>query len=275
MAKTNPYLNDNRSVMDQFALTDNDDRVSVNVSEQNGSVIVDMDLAGVDLDSIDISVEGNELRVNGYREDISEDEDRDYYMKEIHYGSFERIIPLPTKVDADGAEAELNDGVLTIMLPKIESGHKKTASKPVKSGAKKATSKATTTASNKKADSLKSSSKPNGKKASAKNTAAKSTATKSSAKKTTAKKNTLSKNAPKKSAQSSHKAGKKVGKNAATKNTSAKSAATKSNAKKTATKSSAKKATSKSAAIKALTASRRTAPKGAQASRGARSAARR
>ena len=43
-----------------------------------------------------------------------------YYRQERRYGAFARTIPLPSRVDQEKAEAELEHGVLTVRLPKTE-----------------------------------------------------------------------------------------------------------------------------------------------------------
>ncbi len=92
--------------------------LAADVYEENGNVIVEMHVAGINPDKVDISVEGDHVRVTGSREEQKETEDRDYYAKEIRRGSFERIIHLPAAVDREKTRAEIHEGVLKITLPK-------------------------------------------------------------------------------------------------------------------------------------------------------------
>ncbi|MEX0940260.1 MAG: Hsp20/alpha crystallin family protein [Candidatus Babeliales bacterium] len=92
--------------------------LAVDLYDQNDAVIVEMAVAGIDPDKVEISVEDNSLRIAGEREEKEEVEDRNYYRKEIKRGSFERYVALPTAVVPEETRAEFEDGILSIYLPK-------------------------------------------------------------------------------------------------------------------------------------------------------------
>jgi HSP20 family protein len=100
------------------ALTHNGRDLATDVYEENGNIVVEMHVAGIEPDKVDINVEGDNLRVTGSREEEYETEDRNYYRKEIRHGSFERLIRLPAPVAAEQTRAEVDNGVLKILLPK-------------------------------------------------------------------------------------------------------------------------------------------------------------
>lgn len=91
--------------------------LAVDVYQENGNVFVKMHTPGIDADKIDISVKNRHLHISGSREVEQETEDQQYFHREIHHGSFERVIALPVEVDQSKARAESKDGVLTIFLP--------------------------------------------------------------------------------------------------------------------------------------------------------------
>jgi HSP20 family protein len=93
---------------------------AVNVWEQQDSLKVEMELPGVKSEQLDISVAGSELTIKVNRPDVDQ-EGVTYHRRERPVGTFSRMVPLPTDVDADHVEADLRDGVLTITLPKAES----------------------------------------------------------------------------------------------------------------------------------------------------------
>ncbi len=95
--------------------------LSADVYEENNNIIVEMHVAGINPDKVDIVVEGDHLKVSGSREEEHETEQRDYYTKEIKRGSFERYIHLPAAVDRTKTRAEVHEGVLTITLPLLAS----------------------------------------------------------------------------------------------------------------------------------------------------------
>jgi HSP20 family protein len=80
--------------------------------------IVRADLPGVDPDKdIDVTVDGGFLRIHGHRRA----EEHDKYRTEIRYGSFERVLTLPTGTRAEDVKADYADGVLTVSMPALPS----------------------------------------------------------------------------------------------------------------------------------------------------------
>ena len=91
---------------------------AVDVYEDKNNVIVETQLAGVDPEKVDISIENDVLSIKGESEKKSEVEDKNYYRKEIRRGSFYRSVPLPAHVLGDKASAAAEDGVLKVSIPK-------------------------------------------------------------------------------------------------------------------------------------------------------------
>ena len=76
-------------------------------------------MAGVQPQTIDISLTREMLTVSGVRSDEREVEDDNYFQRELYWGSFSRTILLPEEIDVDRAEASEKHGILMIRLPKI------------------------------------------------------------------------------------------------------------------------------------------------------------
>ncbi len=93
---------------------------AVDVYQDKDNVIVDMQLPGVDIEKLDITVENDVLTVSGKTEEKHEVKREDYYRKEIREGSFSRSVILPMTVKADEAQAHSEKGILKIVLPKAE-----------------------------------------------------------------------------------------------------------------------------------------------------------
>ena len=93
---------------------------AVDMYEDKENVIVETQLAGIDPEKVDISIENDVLTIKGESEKKSEVEDKNYYRKEIRRGSFYRSIPLPTHVIGDKASAVAEGGVLKISIPKAQ-----------------------------------------------------------------------------------------------------------------------------------------------------------
>lgn len=98
---------------------------AVDMYEEGDNVIVETQLAGIDPENVDISVENDVLAIKGEAEKTSEVDDKNYYRREIRRGSFYRSIPLPAHVQGDKAEATAENGVLKITIPKAESAKPK------------------------------------------------------------------------------------------------------------------------------------------------------
>ncbi len=109
----------------------------INVSTKGNNVIVEAEIPGVDEDNLDIEIGETAVRISGEKKDEKEVDEKDYYHKEVSYGSFQRVVPLPCEVKHEKAKAEVKDGVLKIVIPKVETKKAKT----VKIKAKKASKK--------------------------------------------------------------------------------------------------------------------------------------
>ena len=91
---------------------------AIDVYEDKNNVIVETQLAGIDPEKVNVSIENDVLSIKGESEKKSEVEDKNYYRKEIRRGSFYRRVALPTHVLGDEASADAVDGVLKITIPK-------------------------------------------------------------------------------------------------------------------------------------------------------------
>jgi HSP20 family protein len=84
------------------------------------SVVIRLEIPGMNEDDLAIDVHGNVLHIGGEKRSGAAQEGRRYHLMERAYGYFERSIPLPHGVDPDGAEVRYRDGVLTVILPKTD-----------------------------------------------------------------------------------------------------------------------------------------------------------
>ena len=93
---------------------------AVNVWEDENNVYAETPLPGIDPAKVDISIEDDVLVIEGSQEKKSEVDDKNYYRREVRYGSFHRAVALPTSVKGEEAKAEYENGVLKITVPKEE-----------------------------------------------------------------------------------------------------------------------------------------------------------
>ncbi|HME80607.1 MAG TPA: Hsp20/alpha crystallin family protein [Candidatus Eremiobacteraceae bacterium] len=93
----------------------------VYLTDRGRTVMVRVELAGVNPANVKLVVEGASLYLAGFREpDLRRAEA--VLQKEIEYGCFLKRIPLPSVVAVDAAKAEYHDGTLSIKLPVSDSG---------------------------------------------------------------------------------------------------------------------------------------------------------
>lgn len=90
----------------------------IDVYETETEVIVRMEIAGVDVEDLDIRIERDLVTIAGVREglDCEEDQIRCVHHREIASGRFERTIKLPCRVSRQDIRARLKDGFLEITL---------------------------------------------------------------------------------------------------------------------------------------------------------------
>ncbi|MEO1600880.1 MAG: Hsp20/alpha crystallin family protein [Pseudomonadota bacterium] len=87
------------------------------VVETKDHVEVSIELPGMDMNDIEVSVTDDMLTVRGEKNVERQEEKKGYYLSERSYGAIYRTIPLPPGVDGAKAEAGFRNGVLTIKLP--------------------------------------------------------------------------------------------------------------------------------------------------------------
>ena len=92
----------------------------VDVSDINDAIVIKAQVPGVSKDDLHVEVTDDTLTLKGETRQEEKEEDKNYYRREIRYGSFTSTIPLPAAVPADQAAAKMKDGVIEITLPKSE-----------------------------------------------------------------------------------------------------------------------------------------------------------
>lgn len=92
----------------------------LDVSEGDEEYIVSVALPGVKPDDVEITVDRGTLAIRGELRADQEIKDEQYLYRERSFGKFTRSITLPDQVQADAAEANFENGILRLRLPKAE-----------------------------------------------------------------------------------------------------------------------------------------------------------
>lgn len=92
----------------------------VDVREDDDNYFVDADVPGLAKSDITVTFEAGVLTIAGERTVEENREDSNYVLSERRTGRFSRTLRMPDGVSESGIEAALNDGVLTVTLPKAD-----------------------------------------------------------------------------------------------------------------------------------------------------------
>lgn len=82
------------------------------------------ELPGMDEKDIEVKVASGVMSIKGQKKEATEEKNKDYYLQERRFGSFERSFRLPEGVDSDKIVASSKKGVLTVTLPKTPEAQK-------------------------------------------------------------------------------------------------------------------------------------------------------
>jgi HSP20 family protein len=91
---------------------------AMDLLETEDHLVLRGDLPGLTEDDVDIEIKDNILTVSGERKAESEDRGEGFYRVERSFGSFSRSLTLPQGVDSEKVEANFDNGVLEVRVPK-------------------------------------------------------------------------------------------------------------------------------------------------------------
>lgn len=100
-------------------------KLAIDLYKAGGDLVIQSTIAGVKPEDLDITIQGDIVTIKGVRAKPSEEPERSYYYQECYWGPFSRQIILPEEVDPSRAEASLEEGILTIRIPRIEKEKKR------------------------------------------------------------------------------------------------------------------------------------------------------
>lgn len=92
----------------------------VDVIDRDAEIIVKAEVPGVRKEDIEVSVTDNTITIKGSTRGEEKEEKGEYYRCEISRGAFARTVALPENVDSGKAKASFKDGVLELVMPKLQ-----------------------------------------------------------------------------------------------------------------------------------------------------------
>jgi HSP20 family protein len=90
------------------------------ITEDEGAIRLQLELPGVKPEDVRLSIEDNVLTVRGEKRQQAEERNERVHRYERSYGSFERTFTLPSSVDTGSIDANMDNGILTVSIPKSE-----------------------------------------------------------------------------------------------------------------------------------------------------------
>ena len=90
----------------------------VDVSETEAAYEITAEMPGLTDEDVEVTLQDDLLTISGEKKTEREEKKKDYHLTERSYGSFQRSFRLPAEVEAEKIEAEMQDGVMSITLPK-------------------------------------------------------------------------------------------------------------------------------------------------------------
>lgn len=119
LMRTDPFRDLDRFTSEMFGTRARPAAMPIDAYRKGDSFLVQVDLPGIDPDSIDLTVEKNVLSIHAER-NRPEAEDVEMLIAERQAGSFSRQLFLGETLDADNLEADYGAGVLTLKIPVAE-----------------------------------------------------------------------------------------------------------------------------------------------------------
>jgi len=93
---------------------------TLDIYQTPNEVVVKAALPGLKPEDVSIDITGETLTIKGESKTKQEVKEEDYLYQERRYGAFSRSVVLPSGLKPDKAEATMEDGVLTLTIPKAE-----------------------------------------------------------------------------------------------------------------------------------------------------------
>lgn len=116
---------DMNRLFDRLVTTDRDGNgtsfaPAAELQETADAIHLKLEVPGMDAKDIDVQVSAEAVSISGERKEETRTEEKGMTRTEFRYGKFQRVIPLPARVQNTDAQAEYKNGVLQLTLPKAE-----------------------------------------------------------------------------------------------------------------------------------------------------------
>ena len=107
---------------------------AVDVTDTGKGYEIAAELPGLNEKDVEVKFADGTLTIKGEKKEEKEEQKKDYFVSERHYGSFQRSFSVPDGIDSDKIEATFKNGVLTVTLPKTPQAQKQEKRIDIKNG---------------------------------------------------------------------------------------------------------------------------------------------
>lgn len=93
--------------------------ISCDIVDEGDRYVIKAELPGVTKEEVKLNVSDNNVEISAEHKEEKEEKSKNYVRKERKAFSYHRSLPLPEKVDSVKAKAKLDNGILSVEIPKI------------------------------------------------------------------------------------------------------------------------------------------------------------
>ncbi|HEY9301946.1 MAG TPA: Hsp20/alpha crystallin family protein, partial [Phormidium sp.] len=86
------------------------------MEETQDAIHLKLEIPGIEAKDLDVQVTQNAVSISGERKEETKTEENGVTKSEFHYGKFQRVIPLPARIQNTQVQAEYKDGILSLTL---------------------------------------------------------------------------------------------------------------------------------------------------------------
>lgn len=112
----NFYLED---IFDDFISPKKESKMKCDIYEKDGDYHIEVDIPGFNKDDINIETKNGYIIISAEKKEEINDEEKNYIRRERRYGKYERSFYIGD-IDSEKIEAEFKDGLLKVLIPKME-----------------------------------------------------------------------------------------------------------------------------------------------------------
>ena len=93
---------------------------AIDIKDSEKHLILNIEVPGIKKEDMKITLQDNVLTIKGEKKKVSEEKEDNFFRSERVYGTFERSFTLPVDFDSENVDAKVIDGVLEILLEKVQ-----------------------------------------------------------------------------------------------------------------------------------------------------------